>query len=363
MKKIKYKSKMKNIISLVIVFSIVFLNSFSLVASAYGADLDFSNEDPWVYIRNVSNGKYIATSDDEYADGDEVELQEGVESETAQWWIVKKNEEGFYSFHVFWDDNFVLALEDDNDVNGAKIVLKDISGYNSIPDSAQFHMISMSVLQCTFLLSRISINNEIWRAIGFTDSYSTNRINLVQYDWETENFDNSVRQLWVFESTFRSTPLNSWNLVDSGGHCDWDCSSQYSSMVRKAANAWNEYIGDEVFRPDAWNIIEDVKIKDMDTDPTGKGATARTYSSSYTANGEYARKICFFNDKMTLLENDWLRQKTVMHELGHALGLDENRDSTSSDKLGNIMQQGALPYGTFISLDDKVAVEMAYEGF
>ncbi len=52
-----------------------------------------------------------------------------------------------------------------------------------------------------------------------------------------------------------------------------------------------------------------------------------------------------------------------MHELGHALGLDENRLSTSNNKLGNVMQQGTLPYGIFISLDDRASVEQAYAGF
>ena len=68
---------------------------------------------------------------------------------------------------------------------------------------------------------------------------------------------------------------------------------------------------------------------------------------------------------MELFDSDLQRQKTVMHELGHALGMSHNRTVAHpvSERLGNVMQQGALPYGTTISLDDKAAVEQAYNSF
>lgn len=40
-----------------------------------------------------------------------------------------------------------------------------------------------------------------------------------------------------------------------------------------------------------------------------------------------------------------------------------NRAKDAEEKLGNIMQQGALPYSTFIGLDDKASVQEAYADF
>ncbi|MBR5545236.1 MAG: RICIN domain-containing protein [Clostridia bacterium] len=356
MKNVINKTMIKRLLSFIIVMSI-FLNLFSIITSAYGGSLNFGGLNSIsVYIRNVGNGKYIAEPSGNLFNGKGLVLREGEET-LSQRWIVYSCGNGYYSFHSAWDENYVLAVAGGEDVVGARFVLMYVSNVLNVPDNARFKLRNYEFNGITYLQPKVSVNNSTINVISYNESEDK-----LTNETARDLYDSASHQLWAFESVERSIQLNNWDLVDIGGHCDWECSSKYSAMIVKATDAWNNYIGDEVFRPDAWNLVQDVKLKDADTDPTGKGYLACTFPKSLT-HGTNASSICFYEDAMSSLESDLQRQKTVMHELGHALGLDENRESTSSDRLGNVMQQGSLPYSTFISLDDKASVEEARLGF
>lgn len=130
------KIKVKAIISIFIILSILTANSLSLVSSAYGADI--GNCDGSVtLIRNINSGKYIDLPNGTVANGKQVQLYEGNGS-TSQRWDIRKEGNGYYSIRSAINTQYLLALQNDKDVNGANIVLKYVPNGSTVPDSALF---------------------------------------------------------------------------------------------------------------------------------------------------------------------------------------------------------------------------------
>ncbi|MDR2525118.1 MAG: matrixin family metalloprotease [Oscillospiraceae bacterium] len=136
--------------------------------------------------------------------------------------------------------------------------------------------------------------------------------------------------------------LLSWHLVDSGKHCDWDANqSKYESYVVSGAKTWNAYKAG-VFRPDSISVVQDVRISDVSE--LGESWLGETSPLGY------------INLNKALLDevSSNCKQNTVLHELGHALGLDHNDNAST-----NIMYSYNTAV-TALSSSDKSSYDASY---
>ncbi|EDO0799630.1 cell surface protein, partial [Listeria monocytogenes] len=69
--------------------------------------------------------------------------------------------------------------------------------------------------------------------------------------------------------------INSWDLVDSGKHLDYDGNSKYMSYIKSGAATWNSY-KKGVIRPDSPKVLEDVFCNDTSAN---NYVNATTYSN------------------------------------------------------------------------------------
>lgn len=144
----------------------------------------------------------------------------------------------------------------------------------------------------------------------------------------------------IFNTTSAYTLLT-WNLVDSGKHLDWDGDTDYMDEWNASVAVWEDY-KPGVIREDSFWVIEDVKISDY-------------YEESNTMAVTSSGGTIKFNDYWFASMTTAQRQKTMIHEIGHALGLGHNNSDTTS-----IMCQG-MREQTWLSDDDKAGYDAAYE--
>lgn len=133
------------------------------------------------------------------------------------------------------------------------------------------------------------------------------------------------------------------DMVDSGKHLDWSHDSIYASNVRTGAKTWNAYKSG-VIREDTATTIADVHIYDYSQRNNYPGTT------SYGSTNTIALNKYYFENY-----NSTKRTAVAAHELGHALGLDENLSGDVMDPIVNTNLN--------LTFNDKASYDAAYKNY
>ena len=145
-------------------------------------------------------------------------------------------------------------------------------------------------------------------------------------------------------SAFAKAYVQTWDLVDSGKHLDYDGNSTYMSYIKTGASTWNAYKSG-VIRPDSALVIQDVYVSDVNS---ANGWAGMTYSNGKIELNKYYMS----NYSTSQITN------VAAHELGHALGLDH---STSTDLMDASITSHSSTQA--LSQNDKDSYDEAYKNY
>ena len=144
--------------------------------------------------------------------------------------------------------------------------------------------------------------------------------------------------------------VNNYWSVDSGKHLDWDGSTQFMSNFTTGVNTWNNYKSG-VIRQDTPLILEDITIGDAEYVTNNALGETRQKGPGKSSESSITFSTVVMNQHSTLMRNI-----CCTHELGHALGLAHNSDTTDS-----VMYPGtATTCNNVLHTDDKLNYDYMY---
>lgn len=145
--------------------------------------------------------------------------------------------------------------------------------------------------------------------------------------------------------------LNVWS-VDSGKHLDWSGTMNYMQNFYNGINVWNNY-KNGVIRKDTLLTINDITIKSVN-DISGNTVAVTIQTGSGKSSSS---RIEFSTSKMSNL-TDNQRNIACTHELGHALGLDENNNSGKNVIMYNNLSDNSS--NNVLHNEDKINYDYMY---
>lgn len=317
-------------VTIILIFSLSGLSAFAL-----GSTPDGSTQ---IYIRAVKSGKYIDVPNGTVSNKKEVQIHPGNQTNAQKWYYVKY-QDGLFSLRSAIDSNYYLSMNGNAASNGTKLVIEYFAPGTPIPSRAIFGVANHDEYGVGLIFSKENIYSGSQLCVLETQSGNIDNGTKIIQHTAYETADTAYNQFWVFEGTSRTQFTNFQDLVDSGRHCDYDGTTKYQNLINISTTAWNNYAGATIFRKNSITNLKDVTFYDKTSSPSGPSVLAATFPDK--------NKIEFYTTPMDNLDGVIIRTHTVMHELGHALGL-----SHSANGLGNVMCQGGLAYRTSLSLDD-----------
>lgn len=315
----------------------------SIYSSAVGIEISHGDR---VFIRGVKSGKYIDVPGGTLSSGEKAQIYEGNQS-LAQQWDIYMFSDGFFLIRSALNNRYLLSVnylessEGGAAANGSYLILEYFPDGTPIPSRAIFTTVAYNQYGVSKIVNKQSLLQGTLKYVEALYGATGNETKLVQWDTYS-TIDTAFNQYWVFESTNRMPSYGISHFVDLLGHCDYSGSTKYQALFNRGVAAWNAYMGTNRFRQDTNLTVNDFTIQDE---------TVASGNPNATASTDYInKKVTFYTSAMDALDGDVIRQKVVMHELGHVLGLDH-----SSQSGGNIMNQGGFAYWTSLALDDKAS--------
>lgn len=326
------KNLIKPIVSLVLTFCLLFSVSV-FKTSAHEINEITSGSD--YYVRNIKSGLYLDVSGGGSADCTNVQIYNSNNSNAQKWQLVYTND-GYYLLRSKINPYNYLGVESNFSNNWSNVCIRNDSG-SPKPSYVKWHLVkndnSNGYWDGTYRLESACSNNS--KSLDTYSGGTASETNVIQYEYSGD-----LNLEWVLESVTVDGGPYDWDFIDSGGHCDITNYSKYGTELGYAMNTWNSYKAG-VLRYDTSSTINDVDIK-----------------NEYKENGELGItdpdadeiRLNTYNLDASTVE----AQKTITHELGHALGLDDHNDES-----GNIMCQG-LRHVITLSHSDKASYDTSY---